>query len=96
MWQKLPKKTGLVDQGMIEKPGEFSNLVLEWDSGVIGFALYCKPNRNYKIQRSVPQRTLGLVKVKHHLRLLSKGADQVLSPIDIEISKTVAHSRRSR
>jgi hypothetical protein len=58
------KKTGLGGQGVTEKPGEFSNLVLSGIAELIGPALYCNQDRKRKIQKfkePFPLQSLDLV-----------------------------------
>jgi hypothetical protein len=51
------KKTGLVGQGVTEKPGEFSNLVLSGIAELIGPALYRNQDRNRKTQKNSKNRS---------------------------------------
>jgi hypothetical protein len=92
------KKTGLVDQGVTEKPGEFSNLVHEWDNGVHRPCFVLEPRpKLLKFKERFPQTdTRDLRTVNHHAGILSKGGDQVLTAVHIEISKCIEHIRRAK
>jgi hypothetical protein len=71
------KKTGPVDQRVVERPGEFSNLVHEWDIGVIVFGSYQHPKpKFFKIKEQRPKIQWVLNQIKPFRDLAVKGAEQ--------------------
>jgi hypothetical protein len=78
------KKTGLVGQGVTEKPGEFSNLVLSGIAELISPALYRNQDRNRKTQKNSKNRShyvhWVLLKIKPSERPSVKGLSPSIKP----------------